>query len=135
LSEENKALLRRWFDEAWNARRADVIDEMFSLETAAHGLGSSPLLGPEGFKPFHEMFLGAFPDLRVTVEEVIAEGDLTAARLSVTGTHEGDHLGVAPTGRRVSFTGMTFTRWRDGKIVEGWNNVDIPGLMKQIGAG
>jgi predicted ester cyclase len=76
-----------------------------------------------------------FPDLRVTVEEVIAEGDLTAARLSVTGTHEGDHLGVAPTGRRVSFTGMTFTRWRDGKIVEGWNNVDIPGLMKQIGAG
>ena len=70
----------------------------------------------------------------ITVDEVIADGDRTAARFSGWGTHTGDTLGVAPTGSRVTFTGMTFTRWQDGKIREGWHNVDIMGILQQVNA-
>jgi predicted ester cyclase len=101
----------------------------------AHGLGESPLIGPEGFRPFYKQFIGAFPDIHVVVEDVVVEGDLAAARFSMTATHSGNHLGIDATGNPVSATGMSFTRWRDGKMVEAWNNVDIAGLMKQIGAG
>lgn len=137
MSEDLKALTRLWFEEVWNKGRVDAIDEMFDPEGIAHGLGedSGDLRGSEGFKPFHATFKGAFPDMRIEVEEVIQEGDLTAARFSGTGTHTGESLGTAATNRPVKFTGMSFTRWRNGKIVEGWNNADIAGIMKQIGAG
>ena len=90
--------------------------------------------GADGFKPFQAQFVGAFPDLHITLEQVIAEGDLCACRFSGTGTHTGDHLGFRPTGKPVRFTGMTITRWHHGRIVEAWNNVDVPGILQQIGA-
>lgn len=136
MSEENKALLRRWFEEVWNKGRADAIEEMFAADGIAHGLSDdsgNPLRGPNDFKPFHETFRGAFPDIEVVVEDVIAEGDLVAARCSVRGKHTGDHLGVAATNAPVQFTGMTIARIRDGKIVEAWNNFDFMKMNKQIG--
>jgi len=133
--ETNKALIRRWFDEVWNKGRAEAIYELIAPDCKVHGLGVAVLRGPEEFEPFHASFVGALSDMHISVDDVLAEGDMTAARLTVTGTHTGDHLGLDATGKRVSFTGMTFTRWRDGQIVEGWNNVDLPGLMKQIEAG
>lgn len=132
---ENAALVHRWFEEVWNKHRADAIDELLSPDTVAHGLGEggADLHGREGFKQFHAQLTGAFPDIHITVHEVICEGDLAAARFSGTGTHHGDHLGAPATGKAVTFTGMSFTRWRDGQITEGWNNADIAGILTQVG--
>lgn len=136
MSEQNKALLRRWFEEVWNKGRSDVIHEMFAADGIAHGLTddhSGPLKGPAGFKPFHETFRQAFPDIEVIVEEIIGEGDLLAARCSVRGTHKGDSLGITASNARVEFTGMCIVRIGDGMIVEAWNNFDFLTMNKQIG--
>ncbi len=135
--EQNKALVQRWFDEVWNKGRADAIDELFAVDGVAHGLSddvSTPLTGPNGFRPFHETFRGAFPNIAVIVEDMIAEGDKVAARCSVRGRHTGDHLGVAASNAPVEFTGITIVRIKDGKIIEGWNNFDFLKMNKQIGA-
>jgi len=136
--EANKALVRRWFEEVWNKGRAEAIDEMFAADGIAHGLSGdegTPLQGPVDFKPFHEMFRGAFPDIEVIVEDLIAEGDKVAARCSVRGKHTGDHLGVAATNADVDFSGLSLVRIRDGKIVEAWNNFDFLRMNRQVGIG
>lgn len=134
---QNKELTRRWFEEVWNQRRSEAIDELLAADGIAYGLGGpgqKPQPGPEHFRQFWQKFCGAFPDLRIRVEDVIGEGDKTAARFSFRGTHRGDHLGPPATGRPISATGMTLIRWRDGQIVEGWNEFDAMGLFQQIGA-
>ncbi|HYN84473.1 MAG TPA: ester cyclase [Pyrinomonadaceae bacterium] len=137
MSEENKALMRRWFEEVWNKGRAEAIDEMFAEEGTAHGLADetgAPLRGPANFKVFHGRFREAFPDVEVTVDDIISEGDKLAARCSVRATHRSDTLGFAATGRPVEFTGMTFARVADGQIVEAWNNFDFMAMYAQLGA-
>ena len=137
MSEENKALMRRWFEEVWNQGRAEAIPEMFADEGIAHGLSddpASPLRGPTGFQPFHAQFREAFPNIEVVVEEQLAEGDLVATRCSVRGKHAGDSLGFAATQSPVEFTGITITRIKDGKIVEAWNNFDFMKMYRQLGA-
>jgi steroid delta-isomerase-like uncharacterized protein len=131
-----EALTRRWFEEVWNKGRAEAIDEMFAPDGVAPGLGNDArdLIGPAEFKEFFTKFTAAFSDYDITVAETIRDGDRVAVRLSCAATHSGDQLGVPATGRRVRFTAMTFTRWRDGKIVEGWNNVDMMAILEQIGA-
>ncbi|MDQ5845659.1 MAG: ester cyclase [Acidobacteriota bacterium] len=136
MSEENKALLQRWFDEVWNKGRAEAIDEMLSADGIVHGLSddpSNPIKGAFGFKPFHQTFRGAFPDIEVVVEDMIAEGDKVAARCSVRGKHSGDHLGIAASNAPVDFDGLCIVRIRDGKIVEAWNNFDFMRMNRQIG--
>jgi len=136
--EQNKALVQRWFDEVWNKGRADAIDEMMAPDAVVHGLSdddmSSTLIGPVGFKPFHATFRGAFPNIQVIVEDLIAEGDKVAVRCSVRGRHTGDHLGVAASRALVEFTGISIVRVKDGKIVEAWNNFDFLKMNRQIGA-
>jgi len=137
MSEENKALLRRWFDEVWNKKNAGAIDEMLAADGIVHGLSedeNQPLKGPAGFKPFHDVFRGAFPDIGVVVEDLIAEGDKVVARCSVRGKHTGDHLGIAPSNSPVLFTGIAIVRIEDGMIVEAWNNFDFLKMNRQIGA-
>lgn len=137
MSEENKALIRRWFEEVWNKGRPEAIDEMFAEEAVAHGLadaGGAELRGPTGFKPFFERFRAAFPDISVVVEETIAEGDLVAARCTVRGKHQSDSLGFAATQQPVEFSGMALVRVSDGKIVEAWNNFDFMAMFQQLGA-
>ena len=135
MSEENKQLVRRWFEEVWNQGRADAIDEMFAADGLAYGLAEDPneALGPSSFRGLHTTFRGAFPDMIITVDDVIAEGDKVAARCSVRGRHQGDHLGIAPTDTPVDFTGIAIVRIRDGKIVEAWNNFDFMRMNKQLG--
>jgi steroid delta-isomerase-like uncharacterized protein len=132
MSSDNKALIRQWFDEVWNTGRESAIDELMANGGLVHGLGED-LVGPAGFKPFHRAFRDAFPDMIVHLDQVIAEGDTVAARWTATGTHRGDGLGFAATGRPVSFTGMVFARIADGKLVEGWNSMDQLGMMQQLG--
>jgi len=136
MSEENKALVRRWFEEVWNKGRSEAIEEMFAADGIAHGLSDDSeklMQGPADFKPFHAAFRGAFPDVDIIVEDLIAEGDKVAARCSVRGKHSGDHLGVAASNAPVDFTGIAIVRIKDGKIVEAWNNFDFLRMNKQIG--
>jgi steroid delta-isomerase-like uncharacterized protein len=136
MSEENKQLLRRWFEEVWNNGRADAIEEMFDENGIAHGLSDDPsntMRGPRDYRPFYDVFRQAFPNLRIVIEDMVAEGDKVAARCSVRGKHEGDFLGRAATQSPVEFTGITIVRIDNGKIVEAWNNFDFMTLHKQIG--
>lgn len=138
ITEQNKELTRRWFEEVWNQRRGETIEELMAPSAVAHGLaaadGLGPRNGPPAFRAFWSQFCGAFPDLKIRVEDLIAEEDRVAARISFTGTHQGPHLGTAPTGNQVRGTGITITRWRDGQIVEGWNEFDALGIFLATGA-
>jgi len=127
-----KALTRRWFDEVWNTKRRDAIAELLAPDGVGHGLGGGKVVGPGEFGSFHDQFVGAFPDFRVVVEEVIAEGETTVARFRCEGTHHGPQLGIQPTGKGVAFHGMSWIRWRDGKIAEAWNEYDAAGMMQQL---
>lgn len=136
MSEENKALVRRWFEEVWNKGRADAIDEMLDENGIAHGLSddpSNPIKGPSGFRPFHTQFREAFPNMKIVIEDLIAEGDRVAARCSVRGNHEGHFQGIAASQAPIDFTGMTIVRIYGGKIVEAWNNFDFMRLNRQVG--
>jgi steroid delta-isomerase-like uncharacterized protein len=135
MSEENKALVRRWFEEVWNRGRAEAIDELFAEDGVAHGLAGErgrELRGPGGFRPFHESFRAAFPDIEVVVEDAVAEGDMVAARCSVRGTHRSPALGFAATNRPVEFEGVAIVRIRGGQIVEAWNFFDFMSMYRQL---
>lgn len=137
MSEENKAFIRRWFEEVWNKGREEAIDEMMSDECVANGLADEsgqPPRGPAEFKPFFRKFRGAYPEMEVVVEDTISEGDKVAARCTVRGHHHGDTLGFAATHQPVEFTGISIVRVRDGKIVEAWNNFDFMSMFQQLGA-
>jgi len=135
--EENKALIRRWFEEVWNKGRADAISEMLDQDAVVHGLSedaAKPLRGPEGFLPFHAQFREAFPNVEVICEDTIAEGDKVVVRCSVRGKHVGDSLGFKATGTQTEFDGIAIARVKDGKFVEAWNNFDFMKMYKQLGA-
>lgn len=130
--EENKRRVHYWFEEVWNNGRADLIPELVAPDCMIHGLGE-PLRGPGAFQEFHARYRAAFPDLKIEVYQVVAEEDWTAQRFGGSGTHTGDGLGVAPTGNPVRFTGMSFGRWRDGKMIEAYNNVDLTEVHRLVG--
>jgi len=136
MSEENKKLVRRWFDEVWNNGRAEAIEEMFDVNGIAHGFSddpANPIKGPREFTPFHTVFREAFPNMMIVVEDMVAEGDKVAARCSVRAKHEGEFLGRSATESPVDFTGITIVRIDNGKIVEAWNNFDFMTLHRQVG--
>jgi steroid delta-isomerase-like uncharacterized protein len=132
MSQQNKDLVRRWFDEVWSQGRVASIDALMSPQCAVHGLGSA-MQGPEAFKAFHTAYRNAFPDVNITLDHMVAEGDVVAARWSGTGTHKGDGLGFAATGKPVRLSGMTFARVQNGQLVEGWNIFDQFGMLQQLG--
>ena len=132
MSQANKDLVRRWFEEVWNKGRTSAIDELFAANGVFHGLGEE-MRGPDAFKPFYVAYRGAFPDVNVRIDDIIAEGDVVALRWTCTATHRGGTLGFAATERRIEFTGMGFARIANGKLVEGWNNFDRLGMFEQLG--
>ena len=137
MSETNKLLIRRWFDEVWNHQSEAAIDAMFNAQGKSHGFPDmdAVLQGPEAFKSVHRNFCGAFPDLHVDVEEIISEGDHVAVRFQVNMTHKGDHLGFPATGKKVTLMGATFAIVKDGQIIDGWNYMDLGGLLQKLQAG
>src|SRR5687768_8441000 len=125
-------LLYRWFDEVWNKAQESAIDEMMMDDIHANGISENndptknELRGVNGFKSFYHEFRKQFPEIRVTVEEVVAENDNEVARCMVEGKH-------APSGKDVRFSGLCMVRKQDGKIVEAWNNFDFLSMYQQIG--
>lgn len=133
--EENRALIQRFVDEAFNRGNLDVVDEIYAPVYVGHTAGfPDQTLGPEGVKEFVELYRSAFPDLHTTIEDMVTEGDKLVYRWTAVGTHQGELLGVAPSSNRMEITGITIDRIEDGKIVETWNNFDQLGMMRQIGA-
>jgi len=129
-------LLHRWFEEVWNKGRIEAIDEMAAPNVIAHGLVDAQgkeLVGREAFKTFWRQFRGAFPDIRVDVEDALVEGDKVMVRCAVRGTHRGEGIGIAPTGKPVTFTGMCVARITGGQMAEAWNNFDFLSLYQQLG--
>ena len=135
MSEENKALIQRWFEEVWNQGNSETIDELLDPDGVIHGLvdaSGQTVRGLAGFHEFHNQFRNAFSDLNISVDDVIAEGDRVVARCSVRGKHTGESLGFAPTDAPVQFEGIAIVRIRDGKIVEAWNQFDFLAMNKQL---
>jgi steroid delta-isomerase-like uncharacterized protein len=134
MSEENKALARRMFEEAINRGKIDLIDDFLAADVVEHEeLAPGVPPGREGVKLMFTMFFGAFPDLNVTIDEVIAEGDKVVARTTWNGTHQGEFMGIPATGKRVSFGVIDILRYADGVVVEHWGQMDSMGMMQQLG--
>lgn len=133
--EENKAIIRRFYDEVWNKGNVAVIDDIFAPDYIRHDLRpGAPPSGPEGQKAIARLFRAAFPDIQMTLDLLIAEGDLVVGRWTTQGTHTGEWAGVPPTGRRATFAGVNIFRIASGKVVEIWNHRDDLGLMEQLDA-
>ena len=131
-TEDNKTLARRAYD-AFNQRNLPTgYYELFAPDFVLHN-ASMTIQGLEAYQQFISMYLVAFPDVRLTLEDVIAEGDQVVTRQTFRGTHQGELMGIAPTGKQVSGTGIVITRIANGKAIEQWANYDDLGLMQQLG--
>ena len=135
LSETNKAVVRRFFEEVWNKGKLNVLDEIIAKDHVSSGPGSLPGLptGPEGSKQFVTVYRNAFPDVHFTIDDQLAEGDQVVTRWTGHGTHQGELVGIPATGKSSTVTGITENRIVDGKIVESWNIFDQFGMMQQLG--
>ena len=134
MTDLERDLGRRWFEQVWNQRRREAIAEMLTPEAVLYESGIDSI-GPEGFYPFYDRLRATFPDLHVDVEDTIAEGDKICVRWSCTAKHTGGVLGIAPTGVTIHVTGISILRAAGGKLVEGWQNWDMMGMMEQIKGG
>jgi steroid delta-isomerase-like uncharacterized protein len=133
LAEENKAIIHRYIEEAWNKGNVNIIDQLMAENYARHMAGSEPPLNREGQKQRIRAFRRAFPDFHLTIDDMIAERDEVAFRMTGTGTQEGTFIGIAPTGRQTSIIIIEIARFADGKIVEQWGSRDDLGMLQQLG--
>lgn len=133
-TEENKTIMRRIYEEVINRGNMVAADELIAADLVDHAPfpGQKPDL--DGFKEAVSSFRDAFPDLHATMDDVIAEGAMVAARFTMSGTHQGEFMGIPATGNRITITGIDLARFEGGKGVEHWANQDDLGMMQQIGA-
>ena len=125
-------VVRRWFEEVWNQRRVETIEELLTPESVCHA-DDGHLTGPQEFcERIHEALLTAFPDLHITVDDLITQGESAVVRWTVTGTHTGPGLGLEPSGRAVAFRGITWMRIAHGKLMEGWQSSNLPETLRAL---
>jgi steroid delta-isomerase-like uncharacterized protein len=134
MSADNKAVVRRLFEDFWNHRERALADEIFAQSYVHHDPNTPEFgKGPESQQQVFDLYTTAFPDSRFTVEQMIAEGDTVVSRWTVRGTHKGDLLGNEPTGKQITLTGTNICRLLGGKIIESWSNWDALGMFQQLG--
>ena len=133
MSEQNKAIMRRFYEEVFNRGNLTVAEDVFATDFIEHEIFPGMAPGLEGFKQMVSAARAAFTDFRVSADDMLAEGDKVAVRYTTSGTHRGGFMGVAPTGKRVTLTGIDINRFTGGKIVEHWGQSDSLGLMQQLG--
>jgi steroid delta-isomerase-like uncharacterized protein len=132
-TEDNKSLMRRFFEEVFNKKKLAAIDEFITPNHIDHTLPPFLPTTPEGTKRAIGMYLKAFPDLQLTVEDMIAEGDKVVTRFTSNGTQQKAFMGIPPTGRQVTVSSIVVARIADGKIVEQWGLDDQMGMLQQLG--
>ncbi len=135
-TQDNKALVRRWVEEALNAR--DVSDQSLAYQLVAadfvgHFPGQPPIEGLEAFRQFGSLYFSAFPDLQIAPEELIAERDKVTMRYGWRGTQQGELMGFPATGKQVRASGISILRIANGKIAEQWDSFDNLGMLQQLG--
>jgi steroid delta-isomerase-like uncharacterized protein len=132
MANDKVHLARRWFDEVWNQRRTETIDELLTDDSVCHSeLG--PLRGPREFRTrSFDVFVSAVPDLRITVDGTVCEGEEVVVRWSASGTHLGDGFGFPPTGRPIAFSGITWIRFRGDKMIEGKDCWNQSGMIRAL---
>ena len=133
MSEENKAIARRFFEQVWNEGNVAAIDELVAANYEDHSLPPGMPSGVEGLKQTIAMYQTAFPDTRMTVDDLFAEGDRVVARWTGRATHTGEMMGIPPTGKPLTVTGIEIYRVAGRKIVEHWGEFDQMGMMQQLG--
>ena len=133
MSEQNKALVRRFFDQVYNNARPEVIDELLAADYVDHSAPPGQAAGAAGTRQVYDMYRTAFPDLRVKLHDLVAENDLVVVRTTFAGTSRGPLMGAPPTGKPVQIASMVIVRLRDGRFVERWEQMDLLGLMLQLG--
>jgi steroid delta-isomerase-like uncharacterized protein len=131
--DDNKAILRAYVETIFNQKQLDRADELVALDYVDHAALPGQAPGLEGAKKKWAMYLAGIPDLRVTIEEMVAEGDKVGVRRSYEGTHRGELLGIPPTGKQVRIGGISIFRLAGGKIAEHWEQLDRLALMQQLG--
>jgi predicted ester cyclase len=133
-AKDNKTIVRRLVEEPWKGN-LDVIDEYVDAKYVGYDPSQpEPLRGQEAVKEFIQMYLSAYSDGRITVDEQFAEGNMVATRWTGRGTHDGELLGIAPTKKQVTVSGITISKLAGGKVVEEWSNWDTLGMLQQLGA-
>jgi len=135
-AEQNKALVSRYVEEManyWRTGDLSFVDGIFDSSFVQHISGLPPNMGREAMKQMFPMFRAGMPDFQMKIEDMVADGDRVAIRISWHGTHKGEIMGINPTGKKASITEMQFFRIANGKIMERWGESDMLGLMQQLG--
>ena len=135
MSEENKAVIRRFVEEVQTHHNLDAVDELFSPDCKDHSGSMPPGIpnNPAGFKQFFGILISAFPDLKASIHDMVAEGDKVVTRKSFSGTHRGDFMGIPATGNQIQLNVIDIMRVVEGKITDHWAVADQLGLMQQLG--
>ena len=133
MSEQYKAAAQDLIEKGFNQKDASAFEAFFSTHLKDHALPPGMPEGFEGRKMFYLSMLSAFPDMHVRLEDVFAEDDKLVTRWSARGTHQGDMMGVPPTGKEISVSGIAIDRFQDGQSVEHWEVFDQVSLMQQLG--
>ena len=134
MSEENKAIVRRFYEEYVNQGVLSVAEELVAADFRDHNPpGPGFAQGREGLKQVFAMFRTAFPDMTLTIDDQIAEGDKVVSRLTARGTHQGEMMGIPPTGKTMNMNVIDILRLQDGQITEHWGESDNLGMMQQLG--
>lgn len=131
MSEANKALVRRYIDEALNTGAYERLEEFVAPEYFNRTAGTQ---GPAGYRNNHLRWRESFPDMHIAIEDIVAEGDVVAIHMIWSGTHTGEFRGISPTGKHVKWASTQFRRVRDGMVVEGWGVTDLWRLTEQLNA-
>jgi steroid delta-isomerase-like uncharacterized protein len=131
---DHKALAQRWFTEVMNQGNEEVIDEITSPDFVDHDSLPGTSADRDGLHDFVKQIRSAFPDLEVQIDDILAEGDQIAVRSTFRGTHEGDFMGIAATGKKVEVANYDFVRLENDQAVEHWGTIDSAALMEQLGA-
>lgn len=133
-AEQNKSIVHRWVEGGWNQGNLALVDELYTTDYFIHDPATPDFQGGQAaFKQFVNNLRTGFPDLHVTVEDMIAEGDKVVWRWRITGTHRGEINGIPATGKPISITGIVFSRFAGGKWAEDYVNWDTLGMLQQIG--
>src|SRR4030067_234908 len=131
-AKRNKVAVRQIIEEAFNKGNLTVVDGVMAAEYVYHS-SSGDAKGPDGFKQMINMFRTAFPDINSTIEDIVAEGDKVATRATLQGTHQGNFMGIAPTGKKINVVASGLIRFTGSKEVEAWGNMDMLSMYQQLG--